>query len=48
LAEPLYPAVPYTGYADPIEEDRHRHLLEFDRLADELVVKAAADVLVVR
>jgi nucleotide-binding universal stress UspA family protein len=28
VAEPLYPAAPYTGYADPIEEERHRHLLE--------------------
>src|SRR5512133_594424 len=99
VAEPLYPAAPSTGYADPIEEERHRHLLEnalrsleahgitadtseptgksadaildaarerrvelivvgsrqrnlvrhlLDGLADELVVKAAADVLVVR
>jgi nucleotide-binding universal stress UspA family protein len=99
VAEPLYPAAPYTGYASPIEEDRHRQLLEnasrslhahgiaaetiepvgktadaildvarerqvelivigshqrnlvshlFDRVADELVVEAAADVLVVR
>jgi nucleotide-binding universal stress UspA family protein len=100
VAEPLYPAAPYTGYADPIEEERHRQLLEnaarslaahgiaaevvepagktanaildaardrraqlivvgsrqrklvqhllFDSLADELVVEAAADVLVVR
>src|SRR5512132_3603087 len=100
VAEPLYPAAPYTGYADPIEEERHRRLLEnaarsleahgiaaevveptgktadaileaardgraqlivvgsrqrrlvrhllFDSLADELVVEAAADVLVVR
>lgn len=99
VAEPLYPAAPYTGYADPMEEDRHRHLLEsasrslaargiaaeavepsgetaqaildvarerqvqlivvgsrqrelvrhllFDRLADELVAQAEADVLVV-
>jgi nucleotide-binding universal stress UspA family protein len=28
VAEPLYPAAPYTGYADPIEEERHRQLLE--------------------
>jgi len=28
FAEPLYPAAPYTGYADPIEEERHRQLLE--------------------
>jgi nucleotide-binding universal stress UspA family protein len=99
VAEPLYPAAPYTGYADPMEEGRHRQLLEnasrsldahgiaaetieptgkgadeildvarerqvelivigshqrnlvshlFDRVADELVVEAAADVLVVR
>jgi nucleotide-binding universal stress UspA family protein len=100
VAEPLYPAAPYAGYADPMEEERHRHLLEnatrsleahgitaevvepagktadaildaardrqaqlivvgsrqrrlvqhllFDSLADELVVEAAADVLVVR
>jgi nucleotide-binding universal stress UspA family protein len=100
VAEPLYPAGPYTGYADPIEEERHRHLLEdaarsldahgiaaevvepsgktadaildtakerqvdlivvgsrqqslvkhllFDSLAGELVLEAAADVLVVR
>jgi nucleotide-binding universal stress UspA family protein len=100
VAEPLYPAAPYTGYADPMEEGRHRQLLEnasrsldahgiaaetieptgksadeilnvarerqvelivvgsrqrnlvrhvlFDRLAHELVVEAAADVLVVR
>ena len=100
VAEPLYPAAPYTGYASPIEEKRHRQLLEnasrsldahgiatetieptgksadaildvarerraeliiigsrqrhlvrhllFDRLAAELVVEAAADVLVVR
>jgi nucleotide-binding universal stress UspA family protein len=100
VAEPLYPAPPYTGYADPMEEERHRRLLEnasrsldahgiaaevveptgktadaildtarerqvqlvvvgsrqrslvqhllFDRLADELVGEAAADVLVVR
>jgi nucleotide-binding universal stress UspA family protein len=100
VAEPLYHAAPYTGYADPMEEGRHRQLLEnasrsldahgiaaetieptgksadeildvarerqvelivvgsrqrnlvrhvlFDRLAHELVVEAAADVLVVR
>jgi nucleotide-binding universal stress UspA family protein len=100
VAEPLYPAAPYTGYADLIEEERHRQLLEnasrslqargiaaevvepagktadaildaarerrvelivigsrqrnlvrhllSDSLADELVVEAAADVLVVR
>jgi nucleotide-binding universal stress UspA family protein len=100
VAEPLYPAAPYTGYADPMEEERHRRLLEnasrslaahgiaaetveptgksadaildvarerqvelivigsrqrnlvrhlvSERLADELVVEAAADVLVVR
>jgi nucleotide-binding universal stress UspA family protein len=100
VAEALYPAAPYTGYADPIEEERHRQLLEnasrsleahgiaaevvepagktadaildaarerrvdlivigsrqrnlvrhllSDSLADELVVEAAADVLVVR
>jgi nucleotide-binding universal stress UspA family protein len=28
VAEPLYPAAPYTGYADPMEEERHRRLLE--------------------
>ena len=28
VAEPLYPDAPYTGYADPLEEERHRHLLE--------------------
>src|SRR6187431_2843049 len=28
VAEPLYPAAPYTGYASPIEEKRHRQLLE--------------------
>jgi nucleotide-binding universal stress UspA family protein len=28
VAEPLYPAAPYTGYADPMEEGRHRQLLE--------------------
>jgi nucleotide-binding universal stress UspA family protein len=28
VAEPLYPASPYTDFADPIEEERHRHLLE--------------------
>jgi nucleotide-binding universal stress UspA family protein len=28
VAEPLYPGAPYTGYADPMEEERHRHLLE--------------------
>lgn len=100
VAEPLYPAGPYTGYADPMEEERHRQLLEnaarsleahgiaadtveaigkthdaiievarerqvelivvgsrqrelvrhllFDRLANELVAQAEADVLVVR
>ena len=100
VAEPMYSAAPYTGYADPMEEQRHRRLLEnasrslnahgiaaetveptgksadaildvarerrvglivigsrqrnlvrhllFERLASELVVEAAADVLVVR
>jgi nucleotide-binding universal stress UspA family protein len=28
VAEPLYPAAPYTGYASPMEEERHRRLLE--------------------
>lgn len=27
VAEPIYGEPPYTGYADPIEEERHRTLL---------------------
>jgi nucleotide-binding universal stress UspA family protein len=27
VAEPLYPGAPYTGYADPMEKERHRRLL---------------------
>jgi nucleotide-binding universal stress UspA family protein len=28
VAEPIYPNAPYTGYADPGEEQAHRRLLE--------------------
>jgi nucleotide-binding universal stress UspA family protein len=28
VAEPVYRSRPYTGYADPIEEDKHRALLD--------------------
>ena len=28
VADPIYPAPPYTGYADPSEEQTHRRLLE--------------------
>jgi hypothetical protein len=28
VAEPIYPNPPYTGYADPAEEEAHRRLLE--------------------
>ena len=28
VADPIYRARPYTGYADPIEEEGHRRLLE--------------------
>jgi nucleotide-binding universal stress UspA family protein len=28
VAEPLYATAPYTGYADPMEEERHRRLLD--------------------
>jgi nucleotide-binding universal stress UspA family protein len=28
VAEPLYPMRPFTGYADPAEEERHRLLLD--------------------
>jgi nucleotide-binding universal stress UspA family protein len=28
VAEPIYPNPPYTGYADPSEEQAHRRLLE--------------------
>jgi nucleotide-binding universal stress UspA family protein len=28
VAEPIYPNPPYTGYADPAEEQAHRRLLE--------------------
>ena len=28
VAEPLYPMRPYTGYADPAEDELHRRLLD--------------------
>ena len=28
VAEPLYPMRPFTGYADPAEEELHRRLLD--------------------
>ena len=28
VADPIYPSPPYTGYADPEEEQAHRRLLE--------------------
>ena len=28
VADPIYRSRPYSGYADPIEEDKHRELLE--------------------
>ena len=28
VADPIYPDPPYTGYADPSEEQTHRRLLE--------------------
>jgi nucleotide-binding universal stress UspA family protein len=55
VAEPIYPNPPYTGYADPGEEQAHRRLLEeaakelrgrgVDATTDEQIGRPAAAIL---
>lgn len=52
VAKPIYQAPPFTGYADPAEEDRHEELIEaagqHGSVSGEVLLEASCDVLAVR
>lgn len=52
VAKPIYEAPPFTGYADPAEEDRHEELIEaagqHGSTSGEVLLEASCDVLAVR